>query len=40
MRLEDPDWTDVKKMRMANQLVPAEGLCQTIRQTWKLVGQC
>jgi hypothetical protein len=38
MRLEDPNWTDVKKTRAMNKLVPAERLCQAIEQTRDLVG--
>lgn len=38
MRLEDPNWTDVKKTRAVNKLVPAERLYQTIEQTRELVG--
>lgn len=38
MRLEDPNWTDMKKTRAVNKLVPAERLCRTIEQTRELVG--
>lgn len=38
MRLEDPNWTDVKKTRAVNKLVSVERLCQIIEQTRELVG--